>query len=661
MKSLFFSVLFCLMCISLSAQVKSSVKFIPEKPRIGDSLTIIFTPGTNSPLLKADSVLITIMFYGVSGGDKIEEYYMKKIGSSWMTSFRLNQSNSSCLVFHFNDPDWDNFEDNDHKAWDILIYNDARQPVKGAYNSRGDSYQTGSIVNRNQNLYEYHSNKKKENEIFPGNERVLNGYWWASKLLSTNQESLNLIIKKDADELMKKHPDSLSILKLIHEYYKDIDEAKDAEILKKIEKLEPVKKENLSAAWDKIVFLPPGENRLKASYDFFIKSKGSKWEKSAHREYYKSMIGAHYYEQAIKFLNEWEKPDYVEIILSGAQILETCKALFSEENGKDLLNKIKIDDKNEKAIIMAKQAKELVENAISQYQQMDVKNRGIGYTPSAWRDERKEFVGVGFSIAAEADYLLKDYSSAIKNYKKSLELLKDEFFSPKTCTDYIKSLFQLKNYSEAFETAIKIFEKNNWDKFSDIKDILFASAKELKTSRNDVQKKLDEISENNKIIRTKEINENFKKQFRQSPDFNITDISGNKYSSIGMNGKIIIIEFWNTQCGWCEKSASYFQKFYLKHKNDKDLAILSINCNPATNENDKEKLVTDFIEKKMWKFPIAIDFKNKVSTKFRNGFVPVTYFIGPDGYIYYTEVGFPGVTMVEDFEKIVDMIKKDIK
>ncbi len=645
---------------TLTAQTESKVTLKPEKPQFGDSLTVIYIPSTKSPLLKADTVLLQLQLYDIKERSYVQEYAMKHKDNEWSFSFKIDDPKIVYILFQFAGTEFKINDNNNTKAWGTKIYDNQGNPVKGAYSVEGSTYMAHGMIWRFQNMEEYNKGYLKELELFPDDPVNITNSWYIRRSIAKNHDSINVVINKEAEQLLKIYPDSLPILESAYYVFMDSDKEKAEQLNNRINELEPKKKFGLHNEWNKIVFMPNGEDRLKTFYEYYKKAKGTSYEQNGAIEYYRSMIEAKYYKQAIQFLNEWKKPSLVDVISSAGTILKSCKTELSKNKTYELDNKVDIENKNIKISEMIISTKQLLDKAISLYSKQTVNDRKKDYFPSAWKGERRRFMGLAFAYLGRADFLLKDYGSAVFNFTKSEDLTdKKMFYYPTICSEYIRSLFELKKYREAFELGIKIFEENNWNKFADIKEILLASAKELKDPKYNVKKKLDAIAEHNKVLRAEEIKGNFKARFRQAPDFSLTDLKGKEYSLTGLKGKMVILEFWNTYCGWCEKSAPYFQEFYNKHKNDKDLVILSVNCDPTPDQKDKHKFVTDFLKDKGWKFPIAIDIENKVTSKFRPGGVPVTFFIGPDSKIYYTENGFSGTTMVEDFEKIVNMIRNN--
>ena len=62
-----------------------------------------------------------------------------------------------------------------------------------------------------------------------------------------------------------------------------------------------------------------------------------------------------------------------------------------------------------------------------------------------------------------------------------------------------------------------------------------------------------------------------------APMFEFITMNGEKISSDDLKGKVVILDFWSTDCTPCIKSMPQMEKFYQKFKNDKRIAIYLVN------------------------------------------------------------------------------------
>ena len=63
----------------------------------------------------------------------------------------------------------------------------------------------------------------------------------------------------------------------------------------------------------------------------------------------------------------------------------------------------------------------------------------------------------------------------------------------------------------------------------------------------------------------------------EAPDFTLTDINGGQQSLKALRGKVVVIDFWGSWCGWCIKGFPKMKEYYEKYK--EKMEILGVDCN----------------------------------------------------------------------------------
>lgn len=61
-----------------------------------------------------------------------------------------------------------------------------------------------------------------------------------------------------------------------------------------------------------------------------------------------------------------------------------------------------------------------------------------------------------------------------------------------------------------------------------------------------------------------------------APDFTLTDIEGKSFQLSSLRGKIVVIDFWGSWCGWCIKGMPEMKNYYNKYKGK--LEIVGVDC-----------------------------------------------------------------------------------
>ena len=74
-----------------------------------------------------------------------------------------------------------------------------------------------------------------------------------------------------------------------------------------------------------------------------------------------------------------------------------------------------------------------------------------------------------------------------------------------------------------------------------------------------------------------------------APDFTLKSIDGKNISLSSLKGKVVVLDFWGSWCGWCIKGMPRMKEYYAKYKGK--LEILGIDC------NDTEQKWRDAVKK----------------------------------------------------------------
>ena len=120
----------------------------------------------------------------------------------------------------------------------------------------------------------------------------------------------------------------------------------------------------------------------------------------------------------------------------------------------------------------------------------------------------------------------------------------------------------------------------------------------------------------------------------------LADFSGKRWHQKDLVGKTVVIVSWATWCGPCRLQDAQLEKFYVKMKDRKDLAILGLNV----DENPGE--VRPFMQQHGYTFPVLAgsSFKQAV------GLVPRTWIIDKQGNWRWVRNGFNEEKTYSDFE-----------
>ena len=113
------------------------------------------------------------------------------------------------------------------------------------------------------------------------------------------------------------------------------------------------------------------------------------------------------------------------------------------------------------------------------------------------------------------------------------------------------------------------------------------------------------------------------------PDFSLRDCYGNLHYSTDLCGakaketKVLIVDFFATNCVPCKKALPVLVKIYEKYKG-KGLKVVLVSF------QEREKTLREFAEKNGVKFPVLMDKYGEVAQGFGVFGLPRTFIVGSD-------------------------------
>ena len=129
-----------------------------------------------------------------------------------------------------------------------------------------------------------------------------------------------------------------------------------------------------------------------------------------------------------------------------------------------------------------------------------------------------------------------------------------------------------------------------------------------------------------------------KKDDVKLPNIVLYDQYGKKHNIEEYKGKVIVINFWATWCGYCVEEMPAFEKIYKEFgSNKKDVIILGV-AGPKTKQNlnnvdvEKDKIIS-FLNKNKITYPTLMDETGKSFDDYKVRALPMTYVINKDGYL----------------------------
>ena len=141
------------------------------------------------------------------------------------------------------------------------------------------------------------------------------------------------------------------------------------------------------------------------------------------------------------------------------------------------------------------------------------------------------------------------------------------------------------------------------------------------------------------------------------PDFTLTSLDGEKVTLSELQGKKVILNFWNTWCPPCKAEMPHMQKYYEQYATEENVEILAVNLTAGERDVTADaKINTVMTFKNSYKltFPILLDTKNEVGLDYQIITIPTTYFIDTLGTVQHVIQGPMDLDMLDNYVKALD-------
>lgn len=139
------------------------------------------------------------------------------------------------------------------------------------------------------------------------------------------------------------------------------------------------------------------------------------------------------------------------------------------------------------------------------------------------------------------------------------------------------------------------------------------------------------------------------KDRKPAPAFDLANASGKKVRISDYRGKIVLLNFWATECGGCVLEIPSFISIQAAHQGKAFTAVgisMDISYEGLKNADEAWRKVTPFVSSHKMNYPILMGDQS-VSDVYRLNAFPATYLIDKSGRIAATYVGVVSKDNVE--------------
>jgi peroxiredoxin len=121
---------------------------------------------------------------------------------------------------------------------------------------------------------------------------------------------------------------------------------------------------------------------------------------------------------------------------------------------------------------------------------------------------------------------------------------------------------------------------------------------------------------------------------KAAPDVTFTSLTGQKFTTQDLRGKVVLVKFWATSCSTCIQLMPTMIKSYDK------LAPKGFEAIAVAMKYDPPNYVKNYAETRHLPFPVTIDAQGKIAKAFGNiQLTPTAFLIDKQGHIIKRYLG----------------------